>query len=96
MGEIARLCDYCPLRKSCSGLGLLALANLREKTAEIYYEDINLEINDLPEVLVDDHGADEEDAYLAIECLNRIYRNNCSTSVVGHIGGDQLGVIARK
>ncbi|HET9850581.1 MAG TPA: hypothetical protein VFP35_03095 [Candidatus Saccharimonadales bacterium] len=95
MSEIAPLCDYCPLRESCSELGVLALANLREKTAEIYYDEVRLELSDLPEILVDDHDTDEDDAYLALECLNKIYRDNCPTSVIGHIGGNALGVVAR-
>jgi hypothetical protein len=96
MSEVAQLCDYCPLRKSCGLLRLLELANLREIAAETYYDDISKEISDLPQFLMDGHDASEYEAHLAIECLNKIYRNNCPASVIGHLEDGSLGVVARK
>lgn len=95
MAEVP-LCDFCPLTRSCGSLGPFALAQLREKAAEIYYGNLNLEISDIDEWLVDDYGADPDDAELAVDCLNRVYRNNCPTGTIGHLGGNAIGIIARE
>lgn len=90
--ETIPLSDYCPLRMS--ELDDSTKIGLRNRAAELFYGSL-LETDELSGALVDELEVDHLSADYAVECLGKIYRNNCPNCVIGETEAGR-GIVPRE
>jgi hypothetical protein len=94
MGEIP-LSLYCPLRDS--DLDEITQKALRKRVVELQYGRDNMLVDpsEISGVLEEEFDLSARVSGLAMDCLGKIMRNNCSTCKIGAVDGG-IGILSRR